>query len=214
MRFQGTALLTAFLWRRVSPAPDAGSVPDRDPDGDPHGDPLGSGGLRGHRQEGQLRPDLAQKNFKVYEDNKEQTITSFTYRGRPRSPLTIRSTTWCCSSTTLRYVRRPDAGARRRRRSSSITIPARTNTSRWSNFSGTLQITQNFTNDRRPPAGGHQRGEDVDASALPTRPSHGGGSQAAGDALSAAASSASAACCWGCAASPKACRTCPAAKWW
>ena len=58
--------------------------------------------------------DLTQKDFKVYEDNKEQPITTFSFETGATPPTTPASIIWCCSSITLTPALTADLRARRR----------------------------------------------------------------------------------------------------
>src|ERR1035438_6663094 len=85
MRFQATALLTAILWI---------GFPGRAQEVSHTATPTV---IRSETRlvlvdsvvtdkKGNYIPDLTQKDFKIFEDNKEQSITSFTYEADPASP--------------------------------------------------------------------------------------------------------------------------------
>src|ERR1035441_4371684 len=85
MRFQATALLTAILWI---------GFPGRSQEFSHTATPTV---IRSETRlvlvdsvvtdkKGNYVPDLTQKDFKVFEDNKEQPITSFAYEADPASP--------------------------------------------------------------------------------------------------------------------------------
>src|SRR5271157_5346213 len=48
--------------------------------------------------------DLTAKEFKVWEDNKEQAITTFSFEGIPPRRRKTRNATWCCSSITRPWI--------------------------------------------------------------------------------------------------------------
>ena len=58
-------------------------------------------------KKGKYVRDLKQKDFRVWEDNKEQTITSFTFEADAASlPRMTGSITWFCFSITRHPLRR------------------------------------------------------------------------------------------------------------
>ena len=91
--------------------------------------------------------DLKQKDFKVYEDNKEQTITSFSFLADPSTPadaqrryLVLFFDNSTVSANNQVYARQAaakfiDANAAPNRQIAIV------------EFSGTLRVTQNFTDD-------------------------------------------------------------------
>jgi hypothetical protein len=91
--------------------------------------------------------DLAQKNFKLYEDGKEQTIKSFSFEADPSSP----------NASQKHYLvlffdnSHMDAPGQIRARQAAVKfIDANAGPNRMMavvNYSGTLEITQNFTTD-------------------------------------------------------------------
>jgi VWFA-related protein len=98
-------------------------------------------------KKGNYVPDLTQKDFKVFEDNKEQTITSFTYEADPNSPLNKQKHYLVLffdnASVSLANQMQARAAAQK-------FVDNNTGPNKYiavMNFSGTLQVTQNFTND-------------------------------------------------------------------
>ena len=91
--------------------------------------------------------DLAQKSFKVYEDNKEQPITSFSYEADPASP----------NNNQKRYLvlffdnASVSIGDQMKARDAAQKfVDKNTGPNKFIavvNFSGRLQVSQNFTND-------------------------------------------------------------------
>jgi len=51
-------------------------------------------------KKGNYVTDLTAKDFKVWEDNKEQPIKSFSLESTPLRRLKVTGTTWCCCLTT------------------------------------------------------------------------------------------------------------------
>jgi len=91
--------------------------------------------------------DLKQKDFKVWEDNKEQTIKSFSFEADPASPLNNqpRYLVLFFDNSTMNFGDQAIA-----RKAATDFIGANVGPNRLMaivNFSGALQITQNFTND-------------------------------------------------------------------
>ncbi len=98
-------------------------------------------------KKGNYVPDLTQKDFKVYEDGKEQTITSFTYEADPNSPLNNQKhyLVLFFDNASVNFANQSQARAAAQKFVDSNTGP--TKFIAVVNFSGALQITQNFTND-------------------------------------------------------------------
>src|ERR1700761_1244042 len=91
--------------------------------------------------------DLTAKDFKVQEDGKEQTITSFSFASDPASPLSQspRYIVLYFDDSAMSPARQPFA-----RRAAAQFIDANVGPNRLmavANFGGTLQIAQNFTAD-------------------------------------------------------------------
>ena len=74
-------------------------------------------------KKGNYVKDLEAKDFKVWEDNKEQAIKSFSFEAGTASHPIRRSTIWYCSSTTRLWISERK-GARGKRRLSSSTPTA------------------------------------------------------------------------------------------
>jgi VWFA-related protein len=146
MRFQTAAILTAILWS---------GIPGRAQEVSQTATPTV---IRTETRvvlvdsvvtdkKGNYVPDLTQKDFKVFEDNKEQTITSFTYEADPNSPLNNQKHYLVLffdnASVSLTNQMQARAAAQK-------FVDGNTGPNKYiavANFSGTLQITQNFTND-------------------------------------------------------------------
>jgi VWFA-related protein len=146
MRFQATALLTAILW--------IGS-PGRAQEISHTATPTV---IRSETRlvlvdsvvtdkKGNYVPDLTQKDFKVFEDNKEQQITSFTYEADPASPNNNQKHYLVLffdnASVSMGDQMQARAAAQK-------FVDSNTGPNKFiavANFSGTLRITQNFTND-------------------------------------------------------------------
>jgi VWFA-related protein len=91
--------------------------------------------------------DLKQKDFKVFEDGKEQTIKSFSFEADPASPLNSqpRYLVLLFDNSTMNFG---DQAIARKAAVSFIDSNAGPNRlMAIANFSGGLQITQNFTSD-------------------------------------------------------------------
>jgi VWFA-related protein len=91
--------------------------------------------------------DLKQKDFKVYEDGKEQSIKSFSFEADPASPLNSqpRYLVLMFDNSTMNFG---DQAIARKAAASFIDSNAGPNRlMAIANFSGGLQITQNFTSD-------------------------------------------------------------------
>jgi len=91
--------------------------------------------------------DLKQKDFKVFEDGKEQSIKSFSFEADPASPLNAqpRYLVLMFDNSTMNFG---DQAIARRAAVSFIDSNAGPNRlMAIANFSGGLQITQNFTSD-------------------------------------------------------------------
>ncbi len=91
--------------------------------------------------------DLKQKDFKVWEDNKEQTIKSFSFEADPASPLNNqpRYMVLFFDNSTMNFGEQGQA-----RKAAASFIDANAGPNRQMaivNYSGSLQITQNFTSD-------------------------------------------------------------------
>jgi len=91
--------------------------------------------------------DLKQKDFKVWEDNKEQTIKSFSFEADPASPLNNqpRYLVLFFDNSTMSFAEQAQA-----RQAATSFIDANAGPNRQMaivNFSGSLQIAQNFTSD-------------------------------------------------------------------
>jgi VWFA-related protein len=91
--------------------------------------------------------DLKQKDFKVWEDNKEQTIKSFSFEADPASPLNNqpRYMVLFFDNSTMSFGEQAQA-----RKAATSFIDANAGPNRQMaivNFSGSLQIAQNFTSD-------------------------------------------------------------------
>src|SRR5580700_411044 len=98
-------------------------------------------------KKGNYVTDLTQKDFKVYEDNKEQTITSFTYEADPNSPLNNQKhyLVLFFDNASVNFANQTQARAAAQKFVDNNTGPNKFIA--VVNFSGSLQITQNFTND-------------------------------------------------------------------
>jgi VWFA-related protein len=91
--------------------------------------------------------DLKQKDFKVWEDNKEQQIKSFSFEADPASPLNNqpRYMVLFFDNSTMNFGEQAQA-----RKAAASFIDANAGPNRQMaivNFSGSLQIAQNFTSD-------------------------------------------------------------------
>ena len=91
--------------------------------------------------------DLTAKDFKVYEDNKEQEIKSFAFQSDPASPLSNRKryVVLFFDNSTMQLSDQAMA-----RQAAAKFIDSNSGTNRYMavvNFGGSLQIAQNFTND-------------------------------------------------------------------
>jgi VWFA-related protein len=98
-------------------------------------------------KKGNYLPDLAQKDFKVLEDNKEQTITSFSYEADPASPNNNqkRYLVLFFDNASVSFGEQMQARA-----AATKFVDANTGPNKFIavvNFSGTLKVAQNFTND-------------------------------------------------------------------
>ena len=98
-------------------------------------------------KKGNYVPDLTQKDFKVYEDNKEQPITSFTFEADPNSPLNKQKhyLVLFFDNASVSMANQIHA-----REAAQKFVDSNTGPNKYiaiANFSGTLQVTQNFTND-------------------------------------------------------------------
>jgi VWFA-related protein len=98
-------------------------------------------------KKGNYVTDLTQKDFKVYEDNKEQTITSFTFEADPNSPLNNQKhyLVLFFDNASVNSANQVQARAAAQKFVDNNTGPNKFIA--VVNFSGSLQITQNFTND-------------------------------------------------------------------
>jgi VWFA-related protein len=98
-------------------------------------------------KKGNYVPDLTQKDFKVFEDNKEQSITSFTYEADPASPNNNQK------HYLVLFFDNASVGMgdqMQARAAAQKFVDNNTGPNKFIavvNFSGTLRITQNFTND-------------------------------------------------------------------
>ncbi len=98
-------------------------------------------------KKGNYVTDLTQKGFKVFEDNKEQNITSFTFEADPNSPLNKQKHYLVlffdnASVSLANQIHARDAAEK--------FVDNNTGPNKYiavANFSGALQVTQNFTND-------------------------------------------------------------------
>lgn len=91
--------------------------------------------------------DLTQKNFKVYEDNKEQPITSFAFEADPSGPNGEQKRYLVLFFDNASVSTGDQINARN---AAQKFVDANTGPNKFiavANFSGTLNITQNFTND-------------------------------------------------------------------
>src|SRR5580698_6130474 len=91
--------------------------------------------------------DLKQKDFKIWEDNKEQAIKSFSFEADPASPLNNqpRYLVMFFDNSTMNFNDQAVA-----RKAAGDFIGANAGPNRQMaivNFSGGLQVTQNFTSD-------------------------------------------------------------------
>ncbi len=98
-------------------------------------------------KKGQYLRDLKQKDFKVWEDNKEQTIKSFSFEADPASPLNSqpRYLVLFFDNSTMNFGDQAVA-----RKAAVSFIDANAGPNRLMaivNFAGGLQISQNFTSD-------------------------------------------------------------------
>ena len=98
-------------------------------------------------KKGTYVPDLTQKDFKIFEDNKEQSITSFTYEADPASPNNNQK------HYLVLFFDNASVGMgdqMQARAAAQKFVDNNTGPNKFIavvNFSGTLRITQNFTND-------------------------------------------------------------------
>src|SRR4051812_21496969 len=91
--------------------------------------------------------DLEQKDFKVWEDNKEQPIRNFSFEADPNSPL-AQQKKYLVLFFDLSTMTMPDQIQARQAAAKFIDANAGPNRlMAVANFGGTLQITQNFTDD-------------------------------------------------------------------
>ncbi len=89
--------------------------------------------------------DLTQKDFKVWEDNKEQQIKSFSFEANPASPSQKRYLVLFFDNSTMDF-----ADQTRAREAAAKFIDTNAGPNRLMaivNFGGSLQIAQNFTGD-------------------------------------------------------------------
>jgi VWFA-related protein len=98
-------------------------------------------------KKGNYVTDLEKKDFKVYEDNKEQTVTSFTFEADPKSPLNNQKhyLVLFFDNASVSFANQINA-----RKAAEKFVDNNTGPNKFIsvvNFSGTLQISQNFTND-------------------------------------------------------------------
>jgi len=98
-------------------------------------------------KKGNYITDLEQKDFKVYEDNKEQNISSFTFEADPKSPLNNQKhyLVLFFDNASTSFANQINA-----RKAAEKFVDNNTGPSKFIavvNFTGTLQISQNFTND-------------------------------------------------------------------
>ena len=98
-------------------------------------------------KKGQYVHDLTAKDFKVLEDNKEQTISSFSFEADPASPTNSRKRYLVLffDNSTMGFGEQAQA-----REAAAKFIDANTGPNRLTaivNFGGSLQIAQNFTAD-------------------------------------------------------------------
>ena len=98
-------------------------------------------------KKGQYVPNLESKDFKVWEDNKEQPIKTFTFSADPDSPTSQqkRYLVLFFDNSTMSFGEQAQA-----RKAAGQFIDANTGPNRLMaivNFGGALQITQNFTSD-------------------------------------------------------------------
>src|SRR5208283_3609777 len=98
-------------------------------------------------KKGNYVTDLEKKDFKVYEDNKEQTVTSFTFEADPNSPLNKQKHYLILffDNASVSFGNQMQAREAARKFVDNNTGPNKYIA--IVNFSGSLQITQNFTND-------------------------------------------------------------------
>jgi VWFA-related protein len=98
-------------------------------------------------KKGSYVPDLTQKDFKVYEDNKEQTITSFNFEADPASPNNNQKhyLVLFFDNASVSVADQVQGRAAAQKFVDSNTGPNKFIA--VVNFSGTLRIAQNFTND-------------------------------------------------------------------
>jgi VWFA-related protein len=98
-------------------------------------------------KKGNYVPDLAQKNFKVYEDNKEQSITSFSYEADPASPNNNQKHYLVLFFDNASVAIGDQMKARE---AAQKFVDSNTGPNKFIavvNFSGSMRVTQNFTND-------------------------------------------------------------------
>jgi VWFA-related protein len=98
-------------------------------------------------KKGAYVPDLAQKNFKVYEDNKEQPITTFSYEADPASPNNNQKHYLVLFFDNASVAIGDQLKARE---AAQKFVDSNTGPNKFIavvNFSGTMRVTQNFTND-------------------------------------------------------------------
>jgi VWFA-related protein len=98
-------------------------------------------------KKGNYVTDLTQRDFKVYEDNKEQPITSFTFEADPNSPLNKQKhyLVLFFDNASVSFGNQIHA-----REAAQKFVDNNTGPNKYiavANFSGALQVTQNFTND-------------------------------------------------------------------
>jgi VWFA-related protein len=98
-------------------------------------------------KKGQYVADLEGKNFKVWEDNKEQTVKTFSFSADPVSPASSqkRYLVLFFDNSTMDFGEQVQA-----RKAAAKFIESNTGTNRLVaivNYGGTLQIAQNFTAD-------------------------------------------------------------------
>lgn len=93
--------------------------------------------------------DLESKDFRVYEDNKEQKVTSFSFEAGPTTPSDLQKhyLVLFFDNSTMDFGDQAHA-----RQAATQFIDANAGPSRWIsivNFGGALQVAQNFTNDKQ-----------------------------------------------------------------
>jgi len=99
-------------------------------------------------KKGQYVRDLTMKDFKVWEDNKEQTIKTFTFEADPKSPASnqARYLVLFFDNSTIGFGDQAHA-----REAAEKFIDANAGPNRLIaivNFGGAIQIAQNFTGDK------------------------------------------------------------------